>query len=106
MAPLLLSSQSQPAKESYMSTIEAPVVEAPPPKRRGPLAILAGVLLWPRATFAYLRDYGRWSWVWPVVVVAALALAARAVAMPIERAQDEEALAAIQDQIKSSGNGG
>jgi hypothetical protein len=106
MSPLLLSSQSRRAKESYMSTIEAPVVEAPPPKRRGPLVILAGVLLWPRATFAYLRDFGRWSWVWPVVIVAALALAARAVAMPIERAQAEEALAALQDQIKADGSGG
>jgi hypothetical protein len=89
-----------------MTQIEAPVLDAPPPKRRGPLAILAGVLLWPRATFAYLRDFGRWSWVWPVVLVAGLALAARVVAMPIERAQAEAVLAAIEDQQKSDGSGG
>ncbi|MEP7356074.1 MAG: YIP1 family protein [Anaerolineales bacterium] len=87
-----------------MSTLEAPEDAPPPlPKRRGPLALLAGVLFWPRSTFAYLRDYGRRSWIWPVVLVAVLALAARLVAMPIERAQAEAALAAIQDQVKTDG---
>jgi Yip1-like protein len=89
-----------------MTPIEAPVVDAPPPKRRGPLALLAGILFRPRATFAYLRDHGRWSWVWPVVVVAGLALAARAAAMPIERAQAEEALAGIEEQNNADGSSG
>jgi hypothetical protein len=89
-----------------MSAIEAPAVETPiPPKRRGPVAILAGVLLWPRSTFADLRDHGRWSWVWPVVLVAALAVAARLVALPIERARAEAMMAELQEQIQSEGSG-
>jgi hypothetical protein len=53
----------------------------------------------PRATFAYLRDHGGRSWLWPLLAALGLTVAARMVAMPIERAQAEAALAELQAQL-------
>jgi hypothetical protein len=77
---------------------------APPPKR-GPLALLVGVIAWPRSTFRYLRDHGGLTWLVPLVLALVLTVAARAVAVPIERAEAEAAMAALQEQIEAMGNG-
>ena len=62
-------------------------------------------MLWPRSTFAYLREHGGRSWVVPVLLVALLAVAARAVAIPIEKAQADAAIAAIKAQLDAQGQG-
>jgi len=85
--------------------IEAAPAEAPVEKR-GLGWLLLGIGLWPRSTFAYLREHGGRSWVLPVLLVALLALAARAVAIPIEKAQADAELAAIKAQLGAQGQGG
>jgi hypothetical protein len=98
-----------------MTTAENPPLAAPalpeplPQARRGLLSVLLGVIASPRATFAYLRDHGGASWVWPLMAALALTVAARLVAVPIERAQAEAAMAELQEQLEareSSGEGG
>jgi Yip1 domain len=84
--------------------IEAAPAEAPVEKR-GWGRLLLGIVLWPRSTFAYLREHGGRSWVLPVVLVALLAVAARAVAIPIEKAQADAAIAAIKAQLDAQGQG-
>lgn len=76
-----------------------------PRERRGLGRLMLGIVLWPRSTFAYLRHSGGRSWVLPVLLVALLAVAARAVAIPIEKAQAEAAIAAIQAQQNAQGKG-
>src|SRR5690242_12574863 len=83
----------------------APVPEPPaPPERRGLLAVLLGVIAWPRSTFTYLRDHGGRSWLLPLTLALALTLAARLVAVPIEKAQAEAAQKAFQDQLDALQN--
>jgi two-component system, OmpR family, sensor histidine kinase BaeS len=77
--------------------IEAAPGEAPVEKR-GWERLLLGIVLWPRSTFAYLRGHGGRSWILPVLLVALLAVAARAVAIPIEKAQADAAMAALPPQ--------
>jgi hypothetical protein len=78
--------------------IEAAPAEAPVEKR-GWGRLLLGIVLWPRSTFAYLREHGGRSWVLPVVLVALLAVAARAVAIPIEKAQADAAMISLRLRI-------
>ena len=84
-----------------MSAAELPLEAAPPPPppRRGLPALAAGVIAWPRNTFAYLRDHGGRSWLAPLGLALVLTLAARLIAQPIERAQAEALQAEIQAQI-------
>jgi len=82
--------------------VEAAPVE-PQPEKRGFGRVLLGVIVSPRATFAYLRDNGGRSWLWLLLIVALLTLAARAVAAPIEKAQADAAFAAIQAQLNGQG---
>lgn len=91
-----------------MTIIETPLEAAPPPPpaRRGLLALAAGVVAWPRNTFAYLRDHGGRSWLAPLALALVLTVAARLVAQPIERAQAEALQAQIQAQIDALQNGG
>jgi hypothetical protein len=77
---------------------------APPAEHRNPFQVLLGVILKPRSTFAYLRDHGGWAWLIPLALLIVLTLASRAIAVPIETAQREAAIAAIQEQL--AGNGG
>lgn len=93
-----------------MSAAEAPSPEPLPPAaapvaRRNPLALLLGVLVKPRDTFTYLREHGGWSWLIPLGLVLALTLVARVIAAPIERAQAEAALAALQEQLDNLPDG-
>lgn len=83
------------------------VAPTPPPKR-GLLAVLVGVVAWPRSTFTYLRDHGGRSWLVPLGLALVLTLASRLVAQPIEKAQAEAAQAALQAQIDAlqNSNGG
>ncbi len=81
-----------------MSATES-ILPTPPIPKRNPLALLLGVVIKPKDPFTYLRDQGVWSWLLPVALVLALTLASRAVAIPIERAQMEAALAELQEQI-------
>ena len=87
------------------SEIEAAPAEALVEKR-GLGRLLLGTVLWPRSTFTYLRDHGGRSWVWPVLLVMVLTLAGRVVAAPIEKAQADAALAAIQAQLDAQSQGG
>jgi len=82
--------------------IEAALAEAPVEKR-GLGRLLLGMVLWPRSTFTYLRDHGGRSWMVPVILVALLAVAARAVAVPLEQARADAALAAIKAQLDAQG---
>ncbi len=77
----------------------APVELPEPVKRRGLGNLLLGSIFWPRATFAYLRDHGGRSWLLPLLLAVLLAVAGRVVAIPIEKAQADAALAAIQSQL-------
>jgi hypothetical protein len=79
--------------------------EGGPVEKRGLGRLMLGIVLWPRSTFAYLRDGGGRSWVLPVLLVALLAVAARAVALPIEKAQAEAAIVALQAQQNARGQG-
>lgn len=89
-----------------MSATEIPHPEpAAPVARRNPLALFIGVVIKPRDTFTYLREQGGWSWLVPIALVVALTLASRLIAAPIERAQAEAALAALQDQLNNSPDG-
>ncbi len=87
--------------------IAAPALPPAPPARRNALAVLVGLVVRPRATFAYLREHGGASWVWPLLLALALTLTARLIAVPIERAEAQAALEAIQAQFEeqSGGNG-
>lgn len=87
-----------------MSATEAPPLETPV-ARRNPLALFVGILIKPRDTFTYLREHGGWSWIIPIGLVLALTLASRLIAAPIERAQAEAALAALQEQLGDSADG-
>lgn len=87
-------------------TIIEAAPESAPLEKRSLGQILLGVMLWPRSTFTYLRDNGGRSGLWPVLLVAVLAVAARAVALPIEKAQADAALAAIQAQLSAQGQNG
>lgn len=87
-----------------MSISEAPVLETPV-TRRNPLALFVGVLIRPRNTFTYLREQGGWSWVIPIGLALALTLISRVIAAPIERAQAETAMAALQEQLGNSPGG-
>ena len=89
-----------------MSATEVPQPELTTPvARRNPLALFIGVVIKPRDTFTYLREQGGWSWLAPIALVLALTLISRLIAAPIERAQAEAALAAIQDQLSNSPEG-
>lgn len=87
------------------STETATTVPADLPARRSGLALLLGILAWPRSTFAYLRDHGGWSWLLPVLLALALTLVARLVAVPIERAEAEAARAALEAQLAEQSGG-
>jgi len=88
-------------------TISAPPLDAAPPPppaapaRRGLLAVAAGIIAWPRSTFAYLRDHGGRSWLLPLALALALTVAARVVAQPIERAQAEALRAQLEAQLEA-----
>src|SRR5258708_9453454 len=102
----LLQCQHSTIQEAMMTPeeIEAAPAEAPV-KKRGLAALLLGIVLWPRSTFAYMREHGGRSWILPVLLVAVLALAARVVAIPIEKAQADAAIAAMQAQLDAQGQG-
>ena len=85
--------------------IAAPTLPPAPPARRNTLALLGGLVMRPRATFAYLREHGRASWVWPLALALMLTLTARLIAVPIERAQAQAALEALQAQLEEQANG-
>jgi hypothetical protein len=76
--------------------------EPEPVKKRGLGNLLLGTLFWPRSTFAYLRDHGGRSWLLPLLLAVLLVVASRVVAIPIEKAQSDAAIAAIQSQLGSN----
>ena len=80
--------------------LTGPATAPLPPTRKGPLALLGGLIVKPRATFAYLRDHGGSAWVWPLALALLTVFAARLVAVPIERAQAQAALQALQEQLE------
>lgn len=86
--------------EAALEAVPAVLMPEPPPARRGVLALLAGVVLWPRSTFAYLRDWGGRAWMWPVLAALVLTVTARLIAVPIERAQAQAAMEALQAQLE------
>jgi hypothetical protein len=109
---MMTSSEIDPAAgptvaENATPPSSEPLVEssAQPAPRRRLGGLLLGIVFWPRSTFVYLRDHGGRSWLMPLLLVAVLALAARAVAAPIEKAQADAALAAIQAQLGNQGQG-
>jgi hypothetical protein len=91
--------QAAPAEGPLETPAEAPA------EKRGLGKLLLGIVLWPRSTFAYLRDHAGRAWLLPLLLVAVLAVAARVAAAPIEKAQADAALAAIQAQIGDQGQG-
>jgi Yip1 domain len=95
----LLQCQHSTIQEAMMTPeeIEAAPAEAPV-KKRGLAALLLGIVLWPRSTFAYMREDGGPSWILPVLLVALLV-----VAIPIEKAQADAAIAAMQAQLAAQG---
>jgi hypothetical protein len=76
-----------------------PTPEPAAPTHRSLLSVFLGMLVRPGSTLAYLRDHGGLTWLVPLALLLALTLVSRAVAIPIERKQMEEALAKLQQQM-------
>jgi len=103
MTPMDNEAAPQPAPVALPAP---PEPEPEPVKKRGLGSLLLGTLFWPRSTFAYLRDHGGRSWLLPLLLAVLLTVASRAVAIPIEQAQSDAAIAAIQSQLGNSTKGG
>ena len=86
--------------------LEATLPEPAEQRKRGLGWLLLGSVLWPRNLFAYVRDHGGRAWLTPLALAVLLAVAGRAAALPIEKAQADAALAAIQAQLGAQGNTG
>jgi hypothetical protein len=107
MTPMDLGTGPDAAPEEGPAPVETAASAEPAPVKKHSLGcLLPGIVFWPRATFAYLRDYGGRSWVLPLLLAALLAVAGRVVAIPIEKAQADAALAAIQSQLDAQGKNG
>ena len=98
--------EPQAAPDAAATTPPVPLDPEPTPAaKRGLGRLLVGSVLWPRSTFAYLRDHGGRSWLLPLLLVLVLTVASRAVALPIEKAQADAAMAALQAQLGDQGAG-
>jgi hypothetical protein len=92
--------QPDAALPAETAALVEPTVVPASPARRNALAVLLGIVAKPRSTFAYLRVHGGWSWVWPLLLALLVTLTARLIAVPIERAQAQAALEALQAQLE------
>jgi hypothetical protein len=80
---------------------QAQPVAAPAPASARPnlLALFWGVIVRPRATFAYLRDFGGASWLAPAVLAGVVLVASVAVVAPLTRQLAQAETEAMRERL-------
>ena len=73
--------------------------EATTSARRGPIRLLWGMIVRPRATLEYLKEHGRRAWWLPAILAVLLVAAPVVVAGPIRVRETRETILATQEEI-------